>query len=316
MLRVLVTGGAGFIGRAVCQRIRSDGYYSCIQTIRRIDSVLLPGTDSFEIGDIDENTDWSQALSGVDVVIHTAARVHDTSAEAVEQFSAYIKTNTESTLNLSRQAAAMGVRRFIFLSSIKVNGEFTKPGMPFTEEDEPRPQGAYAVSKLMAENGLQQVGRDTGMEIVIIRPPLVYGPGVKANFRTMIHSVFHRIPLPLAAITNSRSLIALDNLVDFIMTCIVHPAAANEVFLVSDGEDLSTPELLLRVSSALGRSIKLIPIPVFLLLALGKLSGKTASVQRLVCSLQVDISKSRKVLGWVPPVSVGEGLRQTVQPYL
>jgi len=317
MLRILVTGGAGFVGQAVCDRLRLEDAYDFVQVVRRlVVPESLAGANCLEIGDIDEETDWSQALSGVDVVVHTAARVHDMSTTAADQYSAYLKTNSDSTLNLARQAAAVGVKRFIFLSTIKVNGEFTLPGAPFTEQDNPRPQGAYAVSKLKAENGLQQVGRDTGMEIVILRPPLVYGPGVKANFHTMIQWVSRHIPLPLGAISNSRSLIALDNLVDFIITCIDHPAAANQVFLVSDGDDMSTTELLQRVSSALGGSIMLIPVPESVLIMFGRITGKTETFQRLIYSLQVDISKSRKMLGWVPPVSVSEGLSRTVEAYL
>jgi len=222
----------------------------------------------------------------------------------------YRKVNVEGTLNLARQAAKAGVSRFVYISSIKVNGEQTASGKPFTPDDEPAPEDSYGVSKLEAETGLHEIASETGMEVVIIRPPLVYGPGVKGNFASMIKLVDKGLPLPLGAIHNKRSLVALDNLVDLITTCIDHPAAANQVFLAGDGQDVSTTELLRGVGRAMGKPARLIPVPAGMLMFGAGLLGKKAVGQRLLGSLQVDISKARNLLGWEPPLSVEEGLRR------
>ena len=235
--------------------------------------------------------------------------MHDTDGDPL---AAYRVVNTEGTINLARQAAAAGVRRFVFISSVKVNGEETSPGQPFTEEDEPAPLDPYGISKLEAEQGLRDLATATGMEVVIIRPPLVYGPGVKANFLTMMRWLNKGVPLPFGALDNRRSLVALDNLVDFIITCIDHPAAAKQTFLVADGEDLSTTELLRRVGRAMGKPVRLIPVPMGLLQAGARLLGKQEMARRLCGSLQVDITKARTLLGWKPPVAVDEGLRRAV----
>jgi UDP-glucose 4-epimerase len=256
------------------------------------------------------STDWSTALNGVSVVVHCAARVHvmrDTSVDPLEEFR---RVNVQGTLNLARQAAAAGVRRFVFVSSIKVNGEATQPGCPFTADDILAPLDPYGVSKMEAEQALREIVRQTGMEVVIIRPPLVYGPGVKANFAAMMRWLQRGVPLPLGAIHNQRSLVALDNLVDLIMTCIKHPAAANQTFLVSDGEDASTTELLRRMGQAMGHPARLLPVPASWLKLAAGLIDKRDVAQRLCGSLQVDISKTRELLGWVPPVSLDEGLRR------
>ena len=216
------------------------------------------------------------------------------------------------TLNLACQAAAAGVNRFVFISSVKVNGEFTPFGSAFTEADAPNPQDAYGQSKHEAEQGLRQLSVDTGMEVVIIRPPLVYGPGVKANFAALMRVVQRGWPLPLGAVHNQRSLVALDNLVDFIITCITHPQAANQAFLVSDGQDLSTTELVRGMAQAAGVPARLLPVPVWALQAGASLLGMGDAVQRLCGNLQVDTSKARSLLGWVPPVSVEEGLRRAM----
>jgi nucleoside-diphosphate-sugar epimerase len=233
----------------------------------------------------------------------------DTAADPLAAFRA---VNVEGTLNLARQAAADGVKRFVFVSSVKVNGEFTPLGHAFTEVDVPYPQDAYGVSKMEAEQGLRQIAADTGIEVVIIRPPLVYGPGVKANFAALMRAVQSGWPLPLGAVRNQRSLVALDNLVDFIVTCITHPQAANQTFLVSDGRDLSTTELVSGMAQAAGVPPRLLPVPVWALQAGAVLLGKGAAVQRLCGNLQVDISKAGNLLGWVPPVSVQVGLMQAV----
>jgi nucleoside-diphosphate-sugar epimerase len=235
--------------------------------------------------------------------------MHDTAAEPLTAFRA---VNMDCTLNLARQAVAAGVNRFVFISSVKVNGESTPPGRAFTEADATNPQDAYGQSKHEAEQGLRQLSADTGMEVVIIRPPLVYGPGVKANFASLMRAVQRGWPLPLGAVHNQRSLVALDNLVDFIVTCITHPQAPNQTFLVSDGQDLSTTELVLGMAQAAGVPARLLPVPVWALQAGASLLGKGDAVQRLCGNLQVDISKARSWLGWVPPVSLQEGLRRAM----
>jgi nucleoside-diphosphate-sugar epimerase len=243
-------------------------------------------------------------------VIHAAARAHIMKDEVADPLAEYRRVNVDGTLNLARQAAAAGVKRFIFISSIKVNGEQTPLGQPFTADDTPAPEDAYGISKWEAEQGLQQLATETGMEVVIIRPPLVYGPGVKGNFASMIKLVAKGLPFPLGAIHNQRSLVAVDNLVDLIITCIDHPVAANQVFLAGDGQDLSTTELLRGVAKAMGKPARLIPVPSSLLMLGATLLGKKAVAQRLLGSLQVDIAKARNLLGWEPPVSVEEGLER------
>jgi nucleoside-diphosphate-sugar epimerase len=235
--------------------------------------------------------------------------MHDTSENPLEAFR---EVNVRGTLNLAQQAAEAGVKRFIFISSIKVNGEFTGPGHPFTEADTPNPQDAYGVSKHEAEQGLCQIAAATGMEVVVIRPPLVYGPGVKANFASLMRAVKRGWPLPLGAIHNQRSLVALDNLVDFIITCITHPQAANQTFLISDGEDLSTTDLVRRMAQVAGVPARLVPVPVWALEGAGRILGKGDAVQRLCGSLQIDSSKARKILCWEPKISLQEGLRRAV----
>jgi len=233
---------------------------------------------------------------------------------AVDPLTVYRQVNVEGTANLARQAASAGVRRFVFLSSIKVNGEFTEVGQSFTANDVPAPEDPYGISKHEAEQLLRQIAAETGMEVVIVRPPLVYGPGVKANFESMMRWLARGVPLPLAAVTkNRRSLVALDNLVDLIMTCIDHPAAANQTFLVADGEDVSTAELLQRMARAMDSKARLLSVPVWLLEQAAGLLGKRDVARRLCGSLQVDISHTRQRLGWVPPIGLDEGLRRAVQ---
>jgi nucleoside-diphosphate-sugar epimerase len=235
--------------------------------------------------------------------------MHDTEADPLTAFRA---VNVAGTLNLARQAAAAGVKRFVFISSVKVNGESTQNGQAFAETDAPNPQDAYGQSKHEAEQGLRQLAADTDMEVVIIRPPLAYGPGVKANFAALMHAVQRGWPLPLGAVRNQRSLVALDNLVDFVVTCTTHPNAANQTFLVSDGQDISTTVLVRGMARAAGVSARLLPLPVWALQAGASLLGKVDAAQRLCGNLQVDIAKARQLLGWVPPVSVEEGLRRCV----
>jgi UDP-glucose 4-epimerase len=258
---------------------------------------------------------WQASLAGVDVVIHSAARVHVMNDSESDPLAAFRKVNVDGTLNLARQAVAAGVRRFVFVSSIKVNGEATELGQPYRADDVPAPGDPYGVSKMEAEQGLRELAAQTGLEVVVIRPVLVYGPGVKANFMTMMRWLDKGVPLPFGAIDNRRSLVALDNLVDLVATCVTHPAAANQTFLVSDGEDLSTTGLLRRMAQALDKSARLLPVPAWMLRAGASLLGKSALSQRLCGSLQVDISKTRELLAWQPPVSVDVAMRATAKHY-
>ena len=308
---VLVTGGRGFVGMALATRALSKGFAVRISSRQKL---ITPRSrlEFYQVGDLSPTTDWFAALQGVDAVVHCAGRAHVMKDTAVDPLAIFRTINLEGALNLARQAAAAGVHRFVFVSSIKVNGESTLPGKPFTADDKPAPLDDYGVSKMEAEQGLRQLSTDTGMEVAIIRPPLVYGPGVKANFASLMRAVQRGWPLPLGAVHNQRSLVALDNLVDFIVTCITHPQAANQTFLVSDGQDLSTTELVRGMAQAAGVPARLLPVPVWALQAGASLLGKGDAVQRLCGNLQVDISKARNLLGWVPPVSVEEGLRRAM----
>jgi nucleoside-diphosphate-sugar epimerase len=306
MTRVLITGGHGFVGHALFERLRAEGR----DPVKVSRQTLRPG--EFAVGEIDLTTNWSRAFLDCAVVIHLAARVHLMNDTEADPLSAFRAANVDGALNLARQAAAAGVKRFVFTSTVKVNGEATLTRQAFTEADTPKPQDAYGLSKYEAEQGLRQLSASTGMEVVIIRPPLVYGPGVKANFAALMRAVQRGWPLPLGAVHNQRSLVALDNLVDFIITCITHPRAANQTFLVSDGQDLSTTQLVRGMAQAAGVPARLLPVPVWALQAGASVLGKGDAVQRMCGNLQVDISKARSLLGWVPPVSVEEGLRRAM----
>ncbi|MDP2902339.1 MAG: NAD-dependent epimerase/dehydratase family protein [Methylovulum sp.] len=319
MTNVLITGANGFIGKALCAALIADACNaenSGIRAAVRAAAVTCDGIIPVVVGNIDATTDWTEALQAVDVVVHLAARVHVMRDGAAEPLAEFRKTNVDGTMNLARQAAQAGARRFIFISSIKVNGEFSLPGRPFTAEDNPGPVGPYAISKYEAEQALRGFTDKTTMDFVIIRPPLIYGPGVKANFYNMMRWLDKKIPLPLGAIDNRRSLLALDNLVDLISICIKHPAAANQIFLAADGEDMSTAQLLQRVAAALGKTAFLIPVPMWLLTAVARMCDKTVVAQRLCSSLQVDIGKAQRLLGWIPPVSVKDALAKTAQDYM
>ena len=305
-MNVLLTGATGFIGKRLLERLSQNQSVALALRSAKTDFQC----PVFLTGEMDAHTDWSHALIGQQVVIHAAARAHIMEDEVAASLAEYRRVNVGGTMNLARQAAAANVKRFIFISSIKVNGEQTPLGQPFTADDTPEPLDAYGMSKSEAEQGLQQLASDTAMDVVIIRPPLVYGPWVKGNFASMCRLVGTGLPLPLGAINNLRSLVAVDNLVDLIMTCIDHPAAANQVFLAGDGHDLSTTGLFRGVAEALGKPSRLIPVPSCLLMLCATLIGKKATAQRLLSSLQVDISKARDLLGWSPPVTVEEGLRR------
>jgi len=308
-----VTGASGFVGNAICARLVVQGM-DVIRSVRQLPPQPLPGVDYRVVGDLDANTDWRDVLTVVDAIIHCAARVHVMRETAADPLVAFRAANVAGTEQLARQAAAAGVRRFVFLSSVKVNGEGSS--VAYRETDPPAPQDAYGISKYEAECGLREIAVETGMEVVMVRSPLIYGPGVKANFQALMRALVRGIPLPLGAIRNRRSLVALDNVVDLIVTCIEHPAAANETFLVSDGEDLSTTELIRRLARAIGYPARLIPMPTTVLMAGATLLGKREVARRLCGTLQVNITKARKVLGWTPPVSVDEGLRRTAKHYL
>ncbi|MDD2723479.1 MAG: SDR family oxidoreductase [Methylovulum sp.] len=314
MDNVLVTGAAGFVGKALCVELIAKNFN--VTEVTRLSGVLDCQVGRIGIEGIDGHTDWHTALKNIEVVVHLAARVHVLHETAVDALAEFRKVNVEGTLNLARQAADAGVKRFVFISTIKVNGENTLPGHAFTADDEPNPVDFYAISKREAEDGLRQLALVSDMEVVVIRPPLVYGAGVKANFQAMMQYLDKGLPLPLGLLANKRSLVALDNLVDVIMLCMTHPAAANQTFLVSDGEDLSTTELLHRLAYAMGKKARLLPVPVNLLKGALFLWGKGAMVQRLCGNLQVDDAKTRQLLAWAPRVDVDLALSQTVQHYL
>jgi nucleoside-diphosphate-sugar epimerase len=306
---LLVTGATGFVGRAITAGLAAEGV-----PVRAAVRSAVADLDVAQavVPDLSRDADWRVALEGVEVVIHSAARVHVMRDTAMDPLAEYRRVNVDGTVRLAEQAAESGARRLVFLSSVKVNGEATQPGRPFTERDAPAPVDPYGVSKYEAEQCLFSLGRATGMDVVVIRPVLVYGPGVKGNFKSMVHWVARGLPLPLGAVHNLRSLVALGNLVDLVRLCAKHPAAAGEVFLASDGNDLSTTDLLRRTAAMLGRKAFLLPCPAPLLRGAAAAVGKRDMMERLLGWLQVDISKARTVLGWRPRVSVEEGLRAAV----
>lgn len=311
---ILVTGATGFVGRALVTRLAADpACEGVVAAVRRKPESLPKGVRRVQVCDLLPNTDWSMALQGIDGVVHCAARVHVMQDDATDPLQAYREVNVNGTLNLARQAAQAGVGRFVYVSSIKVNGEATQPGRPFTAGDVPAPLDPYGVSKLEAEQGLRNIEAQTSMEVVIVRPPLVYGPGVKANFESMMRWVARGIPLPLGTINNSRSIVALGNLVDLLATCLKHPAAAGHTFLVSDGQDVSTTELLRRTAKAMGRKSLLLPVPAWVLEWGASLLGKRDLAQRLCGSLQVDIENTLHLLGWNPPLTLDQGLKSAVE---
>jgi len=309
-MTLLVTGANGLVGRRLSHRLMREGFgvRSAVRTFKS----ATPSHQHVAVGSIDQATDWCQALVNVDTVLHCAARVHVMNDTEVNPLAAFRAVNVQGTLNLAQQAAAAGVKRFVFISSVKVNGECTAPGHAFAETDSPNPPDDYGQSKHEAEQGLRQIATDTGLEVVIVRPPLIYGPGVKANFAALMHAVQKGWPLPLGAVHNRRSLVALDNLVDFIITCITHPKAANQTLLISDGQDLSTTELVRGMAQAAGVPARLLPVPVWALEWAGRLAGKGDTILRLCGNLQIDSSKARELLGWQPKVSVQEGLRRAI----
>ena len=306
-MAVLVTGANGFVGSAFCSEALARDL--TVRGVSRSPVDLPMRVENLVVGSFDCNTVWRESLAGCDAVVHLAARAHVMQEAAKDPLAEFRRVNVQGTLNLAWQAATAGVRRFVFISSIGVNGAETFQ-RPFTAQDVAAPHSPYAVSKYEAELGLQTLAAETGLEVVIIRPPLVYGPSAPGNFGSLMRWLQRGVPLPLGAIHNQRSLVALDNLVDLIMLCLTHPAAANQTFLVSDGENVSTSELLRRMGQAMGRPARLLPVPESWLKLAAAMVGKPDVAQRLCGSLQVDISKTRELLGWVPPVSLDEGLRR------
>ena len=310
-MTIVVTGANGFVGSHLCRALQRKGM--AYRAVVREGAQASPGTAGLvRLPSLDAHTDWTTALQGATTVIHLAARVHqvqDTSADPLQAFRA---TNLHATLQLARCAQKMGVQRFIFVSTVKVLGEETAPGRPFHASDLAVPQDAYATSKHEAEQALRALVAGGSMELVIVRPPLVYGPGVRANFASLVRVVRRGIPLPLACVHNLRSLVGIDNLVSLLLRCTQHADAGGQNFLVSDGHDLSTPDLVRQLATALGQPARLWPVPLAGLQLAARLTGRQAAVQRLCSSLQVDISATCQGLQWAPPVSVAEGLRRMV----
>jgi nucleoside-diphosphate-sugar epimerase len=312
---ILLTGASGFVGRHLATFLLQQGAtLRC--PLRRIDQTSdqthqLAGVTIFPIGNIDDKTDWRASLQEVDVVIHCAGRVHVMHETATDPLSLFRQVNVDATLHLAKQAALAGVKQFIFLSSIKVNGEQTALGQPFSENRPAAPQDAYAQSKYEAELGLFALAEKTGMRITTIRPPLIYGPGVGANFRSLMRALRKGLPLPLASVHNLRSFVYVGNLVDFITSCIGHPNADNQLFLISDGFDISTPDLLRLGARAFGMKARLLPCPPWLLTTFASLLGRRAAADRVCQCLQMNIQKARTLLNWSAPFTVEQGLQAT-----
>lgn len=308
-----VTGARGLVGRAVVRTLAARGQPMRLGLRTPWDGPLPPRCEAVAHRLDAQDADATALLRGCASVLHLAARAHVLHDAAPDPQAAYRAVNLHGTLRLAEQAAAAGVQRFVFVSTVKIHGESTAPGQPFTEAAPAAPQDAYARSKCEAEQGLAAIAARTGMALVVVRPPLVYGPGVRANFATLLRAVARGWPLPLAGLDNRRSLLGVDNLADLLALCLHHPAAVGQSFLASDGEDLSTPQLLRRIGAALGGRARLVAVPPTMLRWAGALTGHAAAVQRLCSNLQVDSSKARALLGWTPPVSVDEGLRRAVQ---
>lgn len=317
-MKLLITGANGFVGRALCHQLLATGGHE-IRTAIRDECKFVRGCQSFAVGDINSGTSWKRAVTGVNAVIHLAARVHVLHEKAHDPLNDFRRTNVEATLNLARQAAAAGVQRFIFMSSIKVNGEGLSTlysdnaeKKRYSELDPPSPCDPYSVSKWEAEQGLLEIAHDSGMEIVFLRPPLVYGPGVGANFLRLMQLIRRGVPLPFGAVANLRSMIYVGNLVDIIVLCLKHPAAANQTYLVSDGEDVSTPELIKLLAMHMRRKAHLIAVSPKLLELAFYLAGREKELHRLLGSLIIDNKKIRQQLDWQPRFSLCEGLAKTV----
>ena len=314
--RVLVTGGSGFVGKALIHALLKQQKCFVRSVVR--EGTIKTGHSSLEVvtmNSLIEHADWREALAGCDMVVHMAARVHVMREQVKDAWTLYRQVNVEGTLNLAKQAAELGVKRFIFISSIKVNGEESLPNEPFQPDAPLKPEGPYAISKYEAEQGLIALAKKTGMEIVIIRPPLVYGPEVRGNFQRIMTWLKKGYPLPLGAVHNQRSFVFVANLVDLIITSMDHPKAADQVFLISDGEDISTTELLKRLSDALESPLRMLPFPMWFLNSIAKLLGRQKVLRSLCGNLQVDMSKTQELLGWKPLVDMQQALLETANPY-
>lgn len=314
MEKLLVTGANGLVGAALCQALRAHEV-PFVPCVRKLPSSQLAKPTAFETGDLSNSVDWKPALAGCSVVVHLAARVHMMREQVADPDAVYRAMNLDATIRLAEQAAEQGVRRFVYVSSVKVNGERTLD-QPFRAEDPPAPEDAYGRSKLAAELALQAWAVETGTELVIVRPPLVYGPGVRANFLRLMQLVKIGVPLPLGSIMNRRSMVSLANLVDFLLLCASHPGAAGATWMVSDNHDLSLPELITLIAAAMGRPARLLPVPVGLLSAGAVILGRRAAASRLLDSLQVDVRPALDRLGWAPPLDVETGIRLAVAPLL
>lgn len=314
-MRIFVCGASGFVGKALVNELLSEGH-NVVAGVRKHSADLPEAVEQKLVGDLTllskQNT-IIDTLKNSDVVIHTAARVHIMKDNAADPLAEFRKINVNATIALARQAAKANVKRFIFLSSIKVNGESTGQRDAFREMDEPAPEDAYGKSKLEAEQALWEVAKTTSMEIVIIRPPLIYGPGVKANFASMIKIIKKGLPLPFGAISNKRSMLAIDNLVGFIKLCVTHPAAKNQIFVIADGVDVSTTELLTKIATAYKQRARLIPVPVKWMIFVAKLIGKQTIADRLFGDLQIDISRARQLLGWKPIKTMDQQLKKIAE---
>jgi nucleoside-diphosphate-sugar epimerase len=316
MTKILITGATGFVGRALFKNLKSTKKYLAHLTTRTNQEELFEGGKAFNIGEIDSSTNWNDALDGVDCIVHCAARAHTTENKQTDSLNAYRRINVDGTRNLAKQAVAIGIKRFIFLSSIKVNGEETIATKSFKYNDISQPEDAYGITKWEAEQALLEISKQTGLEVVIIRPPLVYGEGVKGNFLRLLDIVYKQIPLPFAKINNLRSFVGLDNLIDLIICCIEHPKAGGKTFLVSDGEDLSTTDLIRKLSKFMNKSPRLFQFPQLIIQLTARLVGKSLEVKRLLGSLRIDNSYAREILGWSPALSLDESLAKTVRWYL
>ncbi len=316
MSRVLVTGATGFVGNRLCKTLTEAGY-NVRAGFRRPYPYNndLAVQESVVVGDIGSNSKWEDALQDVDCVIHLAARVHVMKEVDGDPLAAFLEVNSEGTVCLAEQAAGLGVKRFVYVSSIKVNGEETSH-TSFAADDQPNPQDFYGVSKAEAELRLQEISSRTGMAVVIVRPPLVYGSGVRGNFLRLMKLVEHGIPLPFAMVNNTRSMITLKNLTDLLVKCLEHPKAVGEIFLVSDGIDWSTPGLIRSIAQNMDVPARLFPVPLLLLMVAGRITGQWGAISRICSSLQVDFSKTQELLEWTPSQSPEEGIQEAVAWYL
>jgi nucleoside-diphosphate-sugar epimerase len=312
-MKFLITGANGFVGQPLCTELLRQGH--SVRAAVRSANTLANNAEVAAIGAIDGETNWTDALRDIDVVIHLAARVHVMKDASADPLAEFLKINLHGTVNLAQQAIHAGVKRFVYVSSIKVNGERTSETAPFTELDKPNPQDPYAISKWQAEQALRRIAREINLEVVIVRPPLVYGPGVKGNFISLLSAIDKGMPLPLKGANNIRSLVYVGNLVDALIACATHPAAAGQTYLVSDGEDVSTAVLIEKIAKSLGRSNRSFYLPPTLLRAAASLVGRSEQIDRLFGSLRVSNEKICGELSWSPPYTLDQGLRATADWY-